>query len=393
MIGLSAAGYGVMFTVLDDMRDTYGISEGSLGVLVAIGFFASFAAQVLLAPLADRGRARQLLVLGLVLQVVGLCTMAAGRSLLPLLIARTVMGLGAGMLNPAARRIVVLADPDNLGRNIGRLLAADVVGFALGPAVSALLVEPFGIAAPFLVMAALAAAFLPVTLRTEIREEVDPTGRAHFAFDLLRHRAYVATLCFGAAVFMMIGTFDVLWVLVLDDLGASDVIANLGIILFALPLAILGPIGGRLAQQTGPFRIATIGLLIGAAFMASYGHWPTGAMMFAAAMFHAVNDGLTVSSAGVAVAMVAPPGRQAGAQGLLGGVQTLVGGIAALVTGALYERAGRVTAYTTTAVAMAVLVCTALVLLGRSWTQRPAPPVATDGPTGTAPVDPALNAP
>jgi hypothetical protein len=37
-----------------------------------------------------------------------------------------------------------------------------------------------------------------------------------------------------------------------------------------------------------------------------------------------------VSSAGVAVAMVAPPGRQAGAQGLLGGVQTLVGGIAAL---------------------------------------------------------------
>jgi hypothetical protein len=52
-----------------------------------------------------------------------------------------------------------------------------------------------------------------------------------------------------------------------------------------------------------------------------------------------------------------------------------------------------VTAYTTTAVAMAVLVCTALVLLGRSWTQRPAPPVATDGPTGTAPVDPALNAP
>lgn len=393
MIGLSAAGYGVMFTVLDDMRDTYGIGEGALGAIVAVGFFASFAAQVLLAPLADRGHARRLLTVGLVLEVIGLCTMAAGRAVLPLLIARIVMGLGAGMLNPAARRIVVLADPDNLGRNIGRLFAADVVGFALGPAVSAVLVGPFGIAAPFLVMAAITVVFLPFALRTEITEQSSHATRAHFAFDLLRHRAYVATLCYGAAVFVMIGTFDVLWVLVLDDLGAADWIANLGIISFALPLAILGPIGGRLAQQTGPFRVATIGLLIGAAFMASYGHWPTGGLMFAAAMFHAVNDGLSVSSAGVAVAMVAPPGRQAGAQGLLGGVQTLVGGIAALTAGALYEQAGRVAAYTATAVAMAALVCTALVLLGRSWTQRPAPAASTDATgAGLAPDTP-LNAP
>jgi MFS family permease len=393
MIGLSAAGYGVMFTVLDDMRETYGIGEGALGALVAVGFFASFAAQVLLAPLADRGRARQLLIIGLALQVVGLCTMAAGRSLLPLMLARVVMGVGAGMLNPAARRIVVVADPDNLGRNIGRLLAADVVGFALGPAVSALLVDPFGIAAPFLMMAAFAAAFLPVALRTDITEHVDESSRAHFAFDLLRNRAYVATLCFGAAVFLMIGTFDVLWVLVLDDLGAADWIANLGIITFALPLAILGPIGGRLAQQTGPFRTAAIGLLVGAVFMASYGHWPTGGTMFAASLFHAVNDGLTVSSAGVAVAMVAPAGRQAGAQGLLGGVQTLVGGMSALVTGALYERAGRVTAYTTSAVAMALLVLIALVLLGRSWTQRPTPAGAAAEASGSPPAEQVFNAP
>ena len=52
MIMVSSAGYGVMFTVLDDIRDQFGVSESHLGLIVAIGFFASFLAQVLLAPLA-----------------------------------------------------------------------------------------------------------------------------------------------------------------------------------------------------------------------------------------------------------------------------------------------------------------------------------------------------
>jgi DHA2 family methylenomycin A resistance protein-like MFS transporter len=181
----------------------------------------------------------------------------------------------------------------------------------------------------------------------------------------------VAALCLGATVFLMIGTFDVMWVLVLDDLGASDWIANLGIILFAVPLAILGPYGGRLAQRVGPFRTGAIGLLLGAGFMASYGQWTSAGMMLAVSLVHAINDGFTVSSAGVAAAMVAPPSRQAGAQGLLGGVQTLTGGISAIVAGALYESHGRGVAYGATAIVMAVLVITALVLVGRDWTQRP----------------------
>ena len=56
------------------------------------------------------------------------------------------MGLGAGMAMPAIRRIVILADPEHLGHNVGLLLAADVAGFAVGPAISAVLVGPFGIA-------------------------------------------------------------------------------------------------------------------------------------------------------------------------------------------------------------------------------------------------------
>jgi hypothetical protein len=48
-----------------------------------------------------------------------------------------------------------------------------------------------------------------------------------------------------------------------------------------------------------------------------------------------------------------------------------VGGISAIVAGALYESHGRGAAYGVTAIVMALLVGTALVLVGRDWTQRP----------------------
>ena len=32
-----AAGYGVLFTIVDDYRDEYGISETSIGVVIGIG--------------------------------------------------------------------------------------------------------------------------------------------------------------------------------------------------------------------------------------------------------------------------------------------------------------------------------------------------------------------
>ena len=85
-----AAGYGVMFTVLDDFRDEYGISAAALGAVVAVGFFTSFLAQVLLAPLADRGHAKHLVLFGIVAGVVGLIIMSFGETVPVLLAARVV---------------------------------------------------------------------------------------------------------------------------------------------------------------------------------------------------------------------------------------------------------------------------------------------------------------
>ena len=344
VLAFLGAGYGALFSMLDDYRDTHGISGSQLGAVIGIGFFAGFLSQIVIAPLADRGMARRLVIIGMLLNLGGLTMMAIATSVVPLLAGRFVMGIGVGMAVPAVRRIVILADPDHLGTNLGRLLAAEVGGFAMGPAISAVLVGPFGIPAPFLVIAAANAIALPFVARTHVDETVEPSGQ-RLGFDLLRNRPFAGAVVLGSAMFLMIGAFDALWAIVLDDLHTSEWIANLGITLFALPLVVLGSIGGRLAQRVGPFRLGTIGLLGGAMFMFAYGLVPSGGAMFAVAMVHAINDGLTVSSTGIAVGIVVPAERQASAQGVLGGFQTLTAGITAAVTGVLYEHFGRFVAY------------------------------------------------
>ena len=388
LTALLASGYGVMFTMLDNFRDSYGISAAALGAVVAVGFFSSFLAQVLLAPLADRGHARRLVLIGIAANLAGLVTMSFGKSTLVLVLARVTMGIGAGMAQPAIRRIVILADPEHLGTNVGRLLAADVAGFAAGPVVAAVLVGPFGIPAPFLVIAVATLVCLPLVVSTHV-EEADTAGPdtgTRFAFDLLRIRPYRAALCFGVAIFVMMSTFDALWVLVLDDLDTAEWIANLGIVAFAAPLVFFGAVGGRLAQRVGPFRLGTVGLLVGAGFMLLYGQLSSGLAIFVVSLVHSMNDALTISSTPVAVGMVTPPDRQAGAQGLLGGVQTLVGGIGAISAGWLYQHHGRATAYTVAAGAMVTMVVLARLFVGPAWGLRGSPATTDDVDPAATPV-------
>jgi MFS family permease len=367
--GLSAAlaaGYGVLFTIAADYRDEYGISENWIGIIIGLGFIAGFLSQITIAPFADRGHAKHLVLAGVFVNVIGLVLMAFGTSLVPILIGRFISGIGIGAATPAIKRIVVLADPANLGQNMGRLLAADVFGFAIGPAISAVLVGPFGIPSPFLVVAAITLVLLPMVARVDVVEAVDPPKR-RFAIDLLRRREFAGAVLLGAVAFTMIGAFDALWDLVHKDLNTTDWIANLGITLFGLPLIFLGPIGGRLAQSWGPFKLGPIGLFFASGLMIIYGFLPTGGLIFAVAMVHAVSDGLTISSAGVAVSMVVSADRQAGAHGVVGAAQAMSAGVMASVTGVIYGTYGQATAYTVAGVVMIVMTSTALWLARPAW--------------------------
>jgi MFS family permease len=370
-IGSSSCLYGVMFTMLDDFRNNFGIAESALGFIVGVGFFTSFLGQVSIAPLADRGRAQRLIILGLSLEVIGCIGMALGETFIVLLTSRIIMGFGAGSALPALRRVIIVADPDNFGRNLGRILSFEVAGFASGPVISVIFAEFFGIPGPFIFLATIISLFVIVVSRIAVPEtakENHPTER--FAIDLLKNRAITSGILIGVALFFMIGVFDSLWVLMMDDLDAAQWMANVGVSVFVLPLILLGPFGGKFVQRIGPYRAGGFGMILGALFMAGYGLMPTPTLMMVVFFFHSLNDGFFVTGAGVAVGTSAPLERQAGAQGLLGGMETLAGGVAASFSGVAYDHLGRTTTFIGTGAIMLTLILASRILAGDNWSVR-----------------------
>jgi MFS family permease len=358
-----SSGYGLMFALTAKLRDAYGLSSSMIGWIVGVGFFTSFAAQILVAPMADRGHARTLLVGGIGANVAGIAMMGASSGAFGLLSGRALMGLGIGSAYPAIRRAIALADPENVGKNQGGLLSYDVAGFLCGPAIAAMLVGPLGLRWPFYGIAAVIALSIPFVARLHLDErnadgsEADavvrgPSTVPTFALGLLKFRWMQSACCYGIAFFIMIGVFDSLWALRIKDMHASYRYTTIGIIVFALPMVFLGERGGTFIERKGPFMTGAAGLLVGTVFVTLYGSIAVPQVLILVGVFHAINDSFTASSAAVGVTLTAPTDQLAGAQGLLGGFQTLTGGIAAVAAAAAYDAFGPVRAYGSASIIM-----------------------------------------
>lgn len=376
-MGVLASGYGVMFTMLDDWRAEYGIQETGLSMIIAVGFFTSFIAQLTIAPYADRGHARKLMTVGMAANAAGALIMAFGSSLPLFLLGRFVMGVGAGIAIPAIKRIVIVSDPENVGGNLGRGVSIEVGGFAIGPVIAALTVDSIDLAAPFILIAVLITIAGFIISRLNITETaVEDRTEERFAIDLLKNRAVLGSILVGVALYVMIGVYDSLWVIMMDDLKAPHWVGNAGVALFGLPWIFFGALGGRIAQKHGPLRVSAFGLALGSLYMTSYGFMTMPYLMLGVGLTQSMLDSLTVTGIGVAVAQATPPERQAGASGLLGGMQTLMGGLAAMSAGTMYEHFGQKFAFTATGVAMALLVSLGCFLVGKKWLRKPVPAIA-----------------
>lgn len=357
--GLGSMSYGTIFTIVDDLRDRYGISEARLGMIMGVGFFAGFVANVFLAPYADRGHAKKMIVIGILVQLLGNTAFGFMHSFWPLFLARGIMGIGGGMMYPAIRRIVILADPANMGSNLGRMLSVDVGGFTLGPMLSAATVGTLGLASPFLIISAVMVVVGLNILRIHVHEaDTENAPRQRLAFDLFRIRAFTGTIVMSCALFVLIGTFDALWSMMMDDMNAAPWVANLGISLFAAPMLFLGPIGGRFTQNVGPFKASIGGLTLGAFILTMYGTLPSPNLMLVFGVMHGVIDGMTVTGGSSAIAMIVPQARIASAQGMQGATQTIIAGIASVIAGSAYGNFGRTTTFVSAAGIMLVLIGT-----------------------------------
>jgi len=360
MFGMSA-GLASIIVLLAELRDQLGFSETGIGLAVGSGFGAAFVACLVMAPHADRGRAPAMLRAGLALAVAGMVLLAVGQELWHYVAGRIVFGFALGTAGPAARRTVIVADPANLGRNIGRLGAWDVGGFVAGPMIAAGLTAVGGFRFTFWAMALALSLLLPVAFRAQPDVAAQDQERLGLR-GLLRIRRLIGAFFMVAAYFVFIGAFEAVWVLEMDTRGASRAVLGVALTVGALPIALLSPLGGILAQRYGARRWAIGSLGIITLMVIFWGIVPGVVGLIALTVATSVVEGFGFPSTPMLVAAAVPEDRQATAQGLMGAVEVATGAVAAIAIAIVYDAHGDAVAWRTTAVTMAILLSIGAIL-------------------------------
>jgi len=378
LFGMSA-GLASVMTLLAEFRNKLGFSQFGIGLGIAVGFVAAFVASVALAPQADRGRAPLMLRSGLLLGIAGLLVVAMANDLWHFVVGRALFGLAFGIAHPAARRTVIVADPENLGRNMGRLGAFDVAGFVVGPTVAALLHALGGFRTPFWTMAALLALLVPTAWRARPDTAARDIERRR-PTDLFRNRRLVGAFFVVASYFVFIGAFESIWVLEMDHRGAEQWQIGAAVTVVALPIAVLSPWGGVLAQRYGARRWAISVLTACALFSASFGLVEGLVALVALTAACSCAEGIGFPSTPMLVSAAVPEDRQAAAQGLASAVEVGTAAVASLGLAAIYDTSGDTVAWAVTAGTMVVLLVVGWVLT-RPPDRQPVRPGVPSEPT------------
>lgn len=365
--GAQTIGLATVLALLADLQEEYGFETWGLGLIGGVAFATSFAAYVGISRFADRGHAKKMLVIGALVGIVGLVWAAFGTSLWSLVLARALFGLAEGTFVPAARRIMIDWRPESPGTELGRLIATGVTGFAVGPVLGAVLAERFGLAVPFLVPAAVIVALLPFILRIR-PAPMTPVQTSAPVRMLAGKPAVWAAVALGACEFLAIGAFDAVWARLMADKGASTWLIGVSFAAFVIPLAVMTPIWGRLADRTSPMRVGTIAALSSLPFMASYGFWDTpGQLIWVSVVHGAVTAGIQPAAA-AAMTHVAPGPLLATGQGLLQAAGFGAAALVALPSGWAYARFGAEGLFPVVTLAVATVLAASMLL----WRSVPA---------------------
>jgi predicted MFS family arabinose efflux permease len=323
---------------------------------------------VLLAGLADRGHARLLLVGGLVLSASGLFWFAFGTELWQFVGARLLEGLGAGVFFPAARKVITSGDPLHAGRRLGTLTSAELGGFLLGPVIGSGMTQLIGLDAPFLFIGAVKLA-LALWLATVALPPVavDLRPRSPLAsIGMLRRPAISGAALLSLALFLPVGAYDALWSRYLTDRGASTLFIGVGLSLYAVPVILLAPGGGKVADRLGPVRAASWALLLIVPTTSAYGIITIPVVITGVALLEGVGQAVANPAVQTAMLRACRPEEVAAGPALANAVNQGGAAATALAAPVVYEATGSAVVFVGIGVVMAGLFAAGLVLHRRS---------------------------
>jgi MFS family permease len=273
LISLSAA-VGVVMTglgIIWPLVPVYAVHLGAGGLQVGI-IIASFnLARTLFNPLAgrlsDRWGRKPFIAAGLLLYALVSVLYVMANRVEALMLVRFLHGFTSVLVGPVAMALAAdIAPPHRLGRYMGTLNMAVMLGLGVGPMLGGIIRDFFGMAAAFYAMGGLAlltfagvAAFLPGSDRSAT--SVSPKPPATFK-NLLSHRVFQGI--FMLRFFVAAGQGSVYTFLPLLALGLKLTSTQVGIILGVniFLIALLQRVCGDLADRINPVHMIIGGTLI-----------------------------------------------------------------------------------------------------------------------------------
>jgi MFS transporter, DHA1 family, tetracycline resistance protein len=360
-------GFGALLPVLPIYFTTHGVDFATLGLVIAAWPAARLVGEPVFGWLADRTPRVPLMVAGLLL--------AGGFTVLPLaitgplafIVLRAATGLSTAIYDPAARGYLTDATPpERRGEAFGLYGAAQMGGLLLGPAIGAFGADRFGGIGFVFVFGGVAAilAAIPIALRTRETESrthpsLPPDGtefppdspstarRAAAATAVegdapaadvpsrLLNRGLLAALIINLGGNFAAGTYEVIWSLFLQRLGAGLGLIGLTFAMFGLPILLFSPMAGRLVDRRGSFAFIVAGSILPAVTGFLYTRLVDPNLAIPLILVEATGFALLNPALYAVVAANSPAGRSSTAQGLFGAAGTVGFIVASLVAGIL----------------------------------------------------------
>jgi MFS family permease len=360
-------GFGALLPVVPLYFRDHGVDLRTLGLVIAAWPAARLIGEPIFGWLADRYPRVPLMVAGNIGAGVFAFLPLVLIGSVPFLLLRALQGLSTAVYDPAARGYITDATPpERRGEAFGLYGAAQMGGLLFGPAIGGLGAAAFGGIAFVFVFGAISSFIAAAAIALRVREvRGTPHGPTPAAFDAVEFPGRpvrvaegtasiagvtagatefgLANRCLIAAIIINIGgnfaagTYDVIWSIFLDALGAGIELIGFTFAMFGLPILLLSPYFGRRVDRGGLLLFVILGGLAPAVTGFLYTLMPDPAWSVPLILIESTGFAMLNPALFALVAAGSPPGRSSTAQGIYGASGTMGFVVASLVAGYLAE--------------------------------------------------------
>ncbi len=357
-------GFGALLPIMPIYFTEHGVDLQTLGFVVAAWPAARLIGEPVFGWIADRTRRVPLMVAGNVLGGIFLFLPIVFVGAVPFTILRALAGLSTAMYDPAARGYITDATPaDRRGEAFGLYGAAQMGGLLLGPAIGGIGASIFGGVAFIFVFGAISSFLAAAAIAIRVRERPHEPGRlmpleltelgpqsdqlvaraipdnapagagAAVAPSSLGNRWLLSAILFTVGGNFAFGTYEVVWSIFLQGLGAGIELIGLTFAMFGLPILVLSPFFGRRVDRGSltPFLVAGTVLPVVAALAYTVISDPL--LSVPLILLEATGSAIGSPALFTVIALGSPAGRASTAQGIVGASGTFGFVVASVVTG------------------------------------------------------------